>query len=73
LLTGEIDVRCPVRLVHGDADRDVPLETSLRTMNALRSGDVQLLVIKGGGHRLSEPREIAAILAAIAGLLEPLP
>jgi pimeloyl-ACP methyl ester carboxylesterase len=73
LLTGDIDVLCPVRLVHGDADRDVPLETSLRTMNALRSADVQLSVIKGGGHRLSEPREMAAILAAIAGLLEPLP
>jgi hypothetical protein len=36
----------------------------------VRSADVQLEVIKGGGHRLSAPNEIAAILRAVAGLLE---
>jgi hypothetical protein len=40
-------------------------------MRALRSADVQLKVIKGGGHRLSEPHEIEAILRTVAGLLEP--
>jgi hypothetical protein len=28
-------------------------------------------VLKGGGHRLSEPHEIAAILSTLAALLEP--
>jgi hypothetical protein len=37
----------------------------------VRSADVQLLVIKGGGHRLSEPHEIDAILRTVAELLEP--
>jgi pimeloyl-ACP methyl ester carboxylesterase len=73
LLGGDIDVHCPVRLLHGDADKDVPLDVALRTMARLRSADVQLTVIKDGGHRLSEPHEIAAILRNIAALLEPQP
>jgi pimeloyl-ACP methyl ester carboxylesterase len=71
LLVGEIAVDCPVRLIHGEADQDVPLDIALRTMRALRSADVQLAMIKGGGHRLSEPHEIDAILRTIAELLEP--
>lgn len=71
LLDSEIAVDCPVRLVHGDADPDVPLDVAFRTMRALRSADVQLLILKGGGHRLSEPHEIAAILGTVARLLEP--
>jgi pimeloyl-ACP methyl ester carboxylesterase len=70
LLAGEIEIDCPVRLVHGEADPDVPLDIAFRTMRALRSADVQLLILKGGGHRLSEPHEIDAILRAVAGLLE---
>jgi pimeloyl-ACP methyl ester carboxylesterase len=70
LLDGEIAIDCPVRLVHGEADEDVPLDIAFRLMRALRSSDVQLLTIKGGGHRLSEPREIETILAVVAGLLE---
>ena len=73
LLDEDIAVDCPVRLVHGDCDTDVPLEVALRTATALRSSDVQLLVIKGGGHRLSQPHEIDAILRTVAGLLEPAP
>jgi pimeloyl-ACP methyl ester carboxylesterase len=65
-----IAVDCPVRLVHGEKDEDVPLEVAFRTMHALRSSDVQLNVIKGGGHRLSEPHEIVAIRHTIGGLLE---
>jgi len=71
LLGDEIAVDCPVRLVHGDEDPDVQLDIAFRTMARLRSADVQLLTIKGGGHRLSEPHEIDAILRTVAGLLEP--
>ena len=73
LLADKIAIDCPVRLVHGKADPDVPLAVAFQTMEALRSADVQLLVLKGGGHRLSEPREIDAILRTVAGLLEPQP
>jgi pimeloyl-ACP methyl ester carboxylesterase len=71
LLEQEIAIDCPVRLIHGELDADVPLDIAFRTMRHLRSADVQLLTIKGGGHRLSEPHEIDAILRTVAGLVEP--
>ena len=70
LLKADIAIACPVRLVHGENDTDVPLDIAFKTMRAIRSSDVQLTVIKGGGHRLSEPHEIDAILRTVAGLLE---
>jgi pimeloyl-ACP methyl ester carboxylesterase len=73
LLDQEIAIDCPVRLLHGERDEEVPLEVAFRTMRALRSADVQLITIKGGGHRLSEPHEIDTILRTVANLLEPAP
>ena len=71
LLDRQIAIDCPVRLLHGELDRDVPLDVAFRTMRQLRSADVQLTVIKGGGHRLSEPLEIETILRTVGELLEP--
>ena len=71
LLDAPIEVACPVRLIHGEDDKDVPLNIAFWTMRQLRSADVHLLTLKGGGHRLSEPREIDAILRTLAGLTEP--
>ena len=71
LLNGEVAVDCPVRLIQGDCDDSVPPEVAFRLKDRLRSGDVQVTIIKGGGHRLSEPHEIALILRTVAALLEP--
>ena len=73
LLGKQIAIECPVRLLHGECDEEVPLEVAFRTMRALRSADVQLNILKGGGHRLSERHEIDAILRTVANLLEPAP
>lgn len=73
LLDQQIAIDCPVRLLHGERDTDVPLDIAFRLMRSLRSADVQLNVFKGGGHRLSEPREIDAILRTVDALLEPAP
>jgi pimeloyl-ACP methyl ester carboxylesterase len=73
LLDKDIDIGCPIRLIHGEADQEVPLEIAFLLMRALRSADVQLLTLKGGGHRLSERHEIDAILRTVAALLEPAP
>jgi len=71
LLLGEdIALHVPVRLVHGDADGEVPLSVALRTVAALRSSEVQLWVVKGGGHRLSGHGELRTILRAAADLVE---
>ena len=69
LLDAPIPIDCPVRLVHGDADTEVPVAVAMRTVEQLRSADVQLTIIKGGGHRLSERHEIEAILRSVAALV----
>lgn len=69
LLGSPVEVHCPVRLVHGDADAAVPLAIATQLTQQLRSADVQLTIIKGGGHRLSAPHEIATILRVLGGLI----
>lgn len=63
-----IPVDCRVRLVHGDADSAVPVRIATHLMQQLRSADVQLTIIKSGGHRLSAPHEIGTILSVLAEL-----
>lgn len=58
----------PVRLIHGQADADVPWEISINLARALRSADVQVHLIKDGDHRLSRPADIALLLRELAGL-----
>lgn len=68
LLDGPIPLDCPVRLIHGQADPDVPWQVSLRLAQALRSADVQAVLIKDGDHRLSRDSDIALLLRTIASL-----
>ncbi len=70
LLHSPIDLTIPIRLVHGEKDEDVPMGVPIKLVADLRSSDVQLRMIKGGGHRLSEPHEIHAILVELHGLVE---
>ncbi len=70
LLRDGIALACPVRLIHGTADGDVPWETSLELMTALESGDVELLLVKGGDHRLSEPQDLARLFGMVSDLLD---
>jgi len=70
LLNNVIDLTIPIRLVHGELDAEVGLGVALQLLRELRSSDVQLRLIKGAGHRLSEPHEIHAILVELHGLVE---
>lgn len=70
LLYKPIELLAPIRLVHGEKDGDVPMGVPIKLMEDLRSADVQLKLIKNGGHRLSEPHEIHAILVELSGLME---
>lgn len=64
-LGGEIALDCPVRLIHGQRDEDVPFEISLRLADRLRSDDIQVTLVKDGDHRLSRPQDIALLLQTI--------
>ena len=70
LLQSEIAIDCPVRLIHGQRDSDVPWQISLDIAAQLRSADVQALLIKDGDHRLSQPQDIAVMLQTVQDLLE---
>ncbi len=65
-----IALHCPVRLLHGLADEDVPWQTSLRLMERLESTDVRLTLIKHGCHRLSSERDLAILADCLDELLE---
>jgi len=65
-LDREINLACPVRLIHGQRDADVPWDTSLRLAAALRSDDIQVTLIKDGDHRLSRLSDIALLKAVVA-------
>ncbi len=70
LLGGDIAIFAPVRLLHGQRDDSVPWALSLDIAERLRSGDVQVTLVKDGDHRLSRPRDIALLLATLARLLD---
>ena len=70
LLEAEIAIDCPVRLLHGQADPDVPWEIAIRTAARLRSSDVQTLLVKDGDHRLSRDGDIALLIRTVASLLD---
>ena len=65
-LDGEIAIDCPVHLLHGQRDADVPWETSLRLAQALRSDAVQVTLVKDGDHRLSRDEDIALLKRTVA-------
>lgn len=69
VLDGAIALDCPVRLLHGQRDADVPWRLSLDLADRLRSADVQVVLVKDGDHRLSRDRDIALLLATLARLV----
>ena len=68
LLDGSIALDCKVRLLHGQADPDVPWETALTLAGRLRSTDVRVTLVKDGEHRMSRPGDLALLLSAVAEL-----
>lgn len=68
VLDHPIPLNCPVRLIHGQGDPDVPWQVSLRLAEALHSGDLQVTLIKDGDHRLSRDADIALLLQIIAAV-----
>ncbi|MEC8091631.1 MAG: alpha/beta hydrolase [Pseudomonadota bacterium] len=64
-LRGGLDITCPVHLLHGMQDGEVPWQTATRTAECLASTDVELSLVKGAGHRFSEPGQLALLRDAL--------
>jgi pimeloyl-ACP methyl ester carboxylesterase len=72
LLHGPIAFEGPVRLLHGEADAEVPPWVSQRIAALIRSADVQTILVKDGDHRLSRPQDLALLLRTVETLMESL-
>jgi pimeloyl-ACP methyl ester carboxylesterase len=66
LLGGLIETGCPVRILQGVEDPDVPWRHAVELVSRLAQDDVVLTLVKDGDHRLSRPEDIERLLAAIA-------
>ncbi|AFX99394.1 alpha/beta hydrolase fold protein [Candidatus Endolissoclinum faulkneri L2] len=65
-----IPIKAPVRLLHGMRDTSVPYQLSIILADRLKSEDVQLHLVKDGGHRLSTNRDLSLLMRATSDLLE---
>ena len=73
LMPAPIPIHCPVRLLQGQQDPDVPWETALRLAGRLEGADVQVTLIKDGDHRLSREVDLAVLRSLHNGCLFPPP
>ena len=65
-------IECPITLIHGDNDVDVPLahaQELVRSLQAWGNNNVKLDVIQGGDHRLSKPEDLKQIERRITSAL----
>ena len=70
VMTGPIDTHCPVHVLQGLADPDVPAAHALKLVSLLPSDDVTLSLIPEGDHRLSRPRDLDMLVQAVTALVE---
>lgn len=66
LLGGLIETGCPVRILQGVQDPDVPWDHTVELVARFARDDVVLTLVKDGDHRLSRPEDIDRMLAAVA-------
>jgi pimeloyl-ACP methyl ester carboxylesterase len=68
LLGDAIATRCPVHILQGMRDDDVPYQHALEVVERLPGEDVSLTLIKDGDHRLSRPEDIARLVRAVEAI-----
>jgi pimeloyl-ACP methyl ester carboxylesterase len=69
VLRGPLELPFPVRLLHGTADRDVPLEVALRLVAHAEGADVRLTIVKDADHRFSAPEQLELLARTVEELL----
>jgi pimeloyl-ACP methyl ester carboxylesterase len=69
VLTGRIPIRCPVRLLHGQADPDVPWELALEIVRQVETPDARVTLVKDGDHRLSRSADLELLRQTVATLI----
>ncbi|ARO28275.1 alpha/beta hydrolase [Rhizobium lentis] len=69
VLDGMIETGCPVHILQGMKDPDVPHAHAMKLLEHLPADDVVLTFIRDGDHRLSRPGDIALLLSAVKGII----
>jgi len=69
VLTGIIQTGCPVHILQGMKDPDVPYAHAMKLIEHLPSDDVVLTFVRDGDHRLSRPQDIERMLSAVSALI----
>ena len=69
VMTGPIDTHCPVHILQGMADPDVPHEHALKLVSLLPADDMTLSLIPDGDHRLSRPQDLELLIRAVEGVI----
>ncbi|TYR31491.1 alpha/beta hydrolase [Mesorhizobium microcysteis] len=69
VMTGVVDTHCPVHILQGMDDPDVPYTHALKLVEHLPADDVTLSLVRDGDHRLSRPQDLAMIVSALEGLV----
>jgi len=70
MLKDGLDCHCPVRILQGDEDPDVPAPHAVKVFNALGGSEITLTLVKGGDHRLSSPGQLTLIREMVLRLAE---
>lgn len=65
VLTGTIALDCPVHILQGMQDPDVPYSHAMRLVEHLPGDDVVLTLIRDGDHRLSRPQDLERMIRAV--------
>ena len=68
LLGDTVRTHCPLRILQGMRDDDVPYRHTMRLVEHIVGDPVTLTLVKEGDHRLSRPEDLALLMAAIEGL-----
>jgi pimeloyl-ACP methyl ester carboxylesterase len=69
LFKGPIATHCPVHILQGMEDPDVPWKHAMRLVEHLPGDDVTTTLIRDGDHRLSRPQDIAKLLQAVGTIV----
>jgi len=64
-----IDTHCPVHMLQGLKDSDVPSSHALKLASLMPADDVTMSLIPDGDHRLSRPQDLAMLVKAIEAMM----
>ncbi len=69
VMTGLIETGCPVQILQGMQDPDVPYDHAMKLVNFLPNENVSMTLVKDGDHRLSRDQDIELLIRTVATLV----